>query len=96
MNQFILNVMIVYSIASVFYILSLFFYKSKKLEDILTDEQIEEYNKLKKQKTMIFIIGVVIGLCVIIIFDKIPTETISKANISVKSIIEDVSDISVI
>ncbi len=96
MNQFILNVMIVYSIASVIYLLSLFFYKSKKLKDILTDEQIEEYNKLKKQKTMIFIIGVVIGLCVIIIFDKIPTETISKANISVKSIIEDVSDISVI
>ncbi len=96
MNQFILNVMIVYSIASVIYLLSLFFYKSKKLKDILTDEQIDEYTKIKKQKTMIFIIGVVIGLCFIIMFDKIPVDTISKASISVKSIVEDVSDISVI
>ncbi len=50
MNQFILNIMIVYSIASVIYLLSLFFYKSKKLKDILTDEQIDEYTKIKKQK----------------------------------------------
>ena len=47
-------------------------------------------------KTMIFIIGVVIGLCFIILFDKIPSDTISKASINVKSIVEDVSDISVI
>ncbi len=96
MNQFILNVMIVYSIASVIYLLSLFFYKFKKLDDILTDEQIEEYNKIKKHKIMIFIIGIVIGLCFIIIFDKIPADTISKESINVKSIVEDVSDISVI
>ncbi len=96
MNQFILNIMIVYCIASVIYILSLFFYKSNKLKDILIDEQLEEYNKIKKQKIMIFIIGIVIGLCFIIIFDKISTDTVSKASISVKSIIEDVSDISVI
>jgi Na+/H+ antiporter NhaD/arsenite permease-like protein len=96
MNQFILNVMIVYSIASIIYLLSLFFYKSKQIKDILTDEQIEEYKKIKKQKSMIFIIGVVIGLCIIIMFDKIPSTNISKASISIKSIVEDVSDISVI
>ena len=96
MNQFILNVMIVYSIASIIYLLSTFFYKSNQLKDILTEEQLDEYNKIKKQKTMIFIIGVVIGLCFIILFDKIPSDTISKASISVKSIVEDVSDISVI
>ena len=96
MNQFILNVMIVYSIASIIYLLSIFFYKSNKLKDILTEEQLDEYNKIKKQKTMIFIIGVVIGLCFIILFDKIPSDTISKASINVKSIVEDVSDISVI
>ncbi len=96
MNQFILNVMIVYSIASIIYLLSLFFYKTKKIQDILNDEQMEEYNKIKKQKMMIFIIGIVVGLCVIIMLDKTSSNNISKASIQMKSIVEDVSDISVI
>jgi Na+/H+ antiporter NhaD/arsenite permease-like protein len=97
MNQFILNVMIVYSIASIIYILSLFLYKTKNIKDILNDEQLEEYNKIRKHKIMIFIIGIVIGLCVIILFDNFSSKnTISKISASIKNIVEDVSDISVI
>ena len=97
MNQFILNVMIVYSIASIIYLLSLVLLKSKKIKDLLNDEQLEEYNKIRKQKIMVFIIGIVIGLCFIILFDNFfNKEAISKATISVKNIVEDVSDISVI
>jgi hypothetical protein len=98
MNQFVLNIMIVYSIASIIYLLSLFFMKSKKIKDILNNEQLEEYNKIRKQKIMIFIIGIVIGLCFIILFDNISkTETIiNKSSVNMKNIVEDVSDISVI
>jgi len=97
MNQFILNIMIVYSIASIIYILSLFLIKSKSIKDILDDEQLEEYNKIKKKKIMIFIIGIVLGLCFIIIFDKKSISTEIKSSITnIKNIVEDVSDISVI
>ena len=97
MNQFILNVMIVYTIASIIYLLSLLLLKSNKITDILNEEQMEEYSKIKKQKIMVFIIGIVIGLCFIILFDNFfNKEAISKATISVKNIVEDVSDISVI
>jgi formate hydrogenlyase subunit 3/multisubunit Na+/H+ antiporter MnhD subunit len=97
MNQFILNVMIVYTIASIIYLLSLFLLKSNKITDILNEEQMEEYSKIRKQKIMVFIIGIVIGLCFIILFDNFfNKEAISKATISVKNIVEDVSDISVI
>ncbi len=97
MNQFILNVMIVYSIASIIYLLSLFLYKSKNIKDILNDEQLDEYNKIKKQKIMIFIIGIVIGLCFIILFDNFSFKnTVSKTSTNIKNLVEDVSDISVI
>jgi hypothetical protein len=97
MNQFILNVIIVYTIASIIYLLSLFLLKSNKITDILNEEQMEEYSKIRKQKIMVFIIGIVIGLCFIILFDNFfNKEAISKATISVKNIVEDVSDISVI
>ena len=46
---------------------------------------------------MIFIIGIVLGLCFIIIFDKKSISTEIKSSITnIKNIVEDVSDISVI
>lgn len=102
MNQFILNIMIVYSIASIVYLLSLIFMKSTQIKDILYEDQLEEYNKIKKKKIMVFIIGVVLGLCFIIMFDKISVNTNTDIKSSVvsikkiKNVVEDISDISVI
>ena len=95
MNQFILNIMIVYSIASIIYLIYSLVSKSTKMSDILTEQQMEEYNKIKKQRTMVFIIGVVIGLCFIIVFDK-TSISLPDTAIKMKHIVEDVSDISVI
>jgi hypothetical protein len=100
MNQFILNVMKVYCIASLVYIiysLYLRFNKSDTVEDILKDNEDlkDKYIKIKKNRIMVFIIGIVIGLVILIIsepsslsFQQIATNT--------KTIVEDVSDISVI
>jgi hypothetical protein len=98
MNQFILNVMIVYCIASLVYILYLIFMKPEKISDFIYNNQElkEKYNNIKKNRIMVFIIGIVIGLGVIIIFDKEQILDKTLSNINVKSIIEDVSDISVI
>ena len=95
MNQFILNIMIVYSIASIVYLIYSLVSKSTKMSDILTEQQMEEYNKIKKRRTMVFIIGVVIGLCFIIVFDK-TSISLPDTTIKMKLIVEDVSDISVI
>jgi predicted histidine transporter YuiF (NhaC family) len=100
MNQFILNIMKVYCIASVVYIIYALYLKYTKAEtvnDILKDNEDlkDKYNQLKKNRTMVFIIGIVIGLCIIIITDS-GSINISSAMISTKSIVEDVSDISVI
>jgi hypothetical protein len=100
MNQFILNIMKVYCIASLIYIiysLYLRFNKSEMVEDILKDNEDlkDKYIKIKKNRIMVFIIGIVIGLVILIIsepsslsFQQIATNT--------KTIVEDVSDISVI
>jgi hypothetical protein len=101
MNQFILNIMIVYSIASIVYILYLIFMKPEKISDIIENDYgnkellKEKYNNIKKNRIMVFIIGIVIGLGIIIMFDSEPkiSQTIST---NIKSIVEDVSDISVI
>jgi predicted histidine transporter YuiF (NhaC family) len=100
MNQFILNIMKVYCIASVIYIIYALYLKYTKAEtvnDILKDNENlkEKYNELKKNRTMVFIIGIVIGLCIIIITDS-GSINIPSAIVSTKSIVEDVSDISVI
>lgn len=71
--------------------------KSKSVKDILKDEQelLEKYNKIKKNRIMVFIIGIVIGLVIIIVGDN-ETISLSKPIIQMKSVVEDVSDISVI
>jgi hypothetical protein len=96
MNKFILNIMIVYCVASIVYILGLFI-KPTNMKDFLTEEQLEEYNKIKKRRSMIFIIGIVVGLCIIIMIEPNSlTNNFNKLNINTKQMIEDVSDISVI
>ncbi len=100
MEKFILSIMKVYCIASfvyIIYILYLKFTKAENVNDILKDNEDlkERYNKLKKNRTMVFIIGIVIGL-VIIVLNEPSSKILSSAVISTKSIVEDVSDISVI
>ena len=104
MNQFILNIMKVYCIASVVYIIYALYLKltnSENVDDILKDNKDlkEKYNKLKKNRIMVFIIGVVIGLGIIIMSEPSTiniSKSISSAAMSTKSIVEDISDISVI
>ncbi len=103
MNQFILNIMKVYCIASVIYIIYALYLKltkSENIDDVLKDNKDlkEKYDKLKKNRVMVFIIGIVIGLGVIIMSEpsNIISKTISSAAMSTKSIVEDISDISVI
>jgi uncharacterized protein YacL len=93
----------VYCIASVIYIIYALYLKltnSENVDNILKDNKDlkEKYNKLKKNRIMVFIIGIVIGLVVIIMNEppSIISKSISSAAISTKSIVEDVSDISVI
>ena len=99
MNQFILNIMIIYSIASLIYILYLIVIKPKKISDIINKDIKDKYESIKKNRIMVFIIGIVIGLAFIIMIQKEPIDsTISASCISsaTKSLVEDVSDISVI
>jgi glucan phosphoethanolaminetransferase (alkaline phosphatase superfamily) len=90
----------VYCIASVIYIiytLYLRFTKAELLDELLKDNENlkNKYNKIKKNRIMVFIIGIVIGLVYLIITE--PTSiNIPQIVSNTKSFIEDVSDISVI
>ena len=101
MEQFILNIMKVYCIASfvyIIYILYLNFTKAENINDILKDneELKDKYNKLKKNRIMVFIIGIVIGLVIIVLNEPSSSKLLSQSPASTKYIVEDVSDISVI
>ncbi len=102
MNSFIFNIMKVYCIASFVYIsysLYLRLTKSETVIDILKDNDIliEKYNKLKKNRIMVFIIGIVIGLVILVISEPSSINISQKLlSTATKSIVEDVSDISVI
>ena len=101
MNQFILNIMKVYSIASIIYIIYALYLKltnSKNVDDILKDNKDlkEKYNKLKKNRIMVFIIGVVIGLVILILNEPSSIQSISQLATNTKMKVEDISDISVI
>jgi hypothetical protein len=101
MNQFILNIMKVYCISSVIYILySLYlrYTKAENIEDVLKDneELLIKYKKIKKNRIMVFIIGIVIGLVFLIINEPSISSSIQQIANSTKSIVNDVSDISVI
>ncbi len=99
MNQFILNVMKVYCIASSIYLiysLYLRFTKSDTVEDILQENEDlkEKYNKIKRNRIMVFIIGIVIGLVILIINEPSSISFQQIGNTKIK--VEDISDISVI
>ncbi len=103
MNQFILNIMKVYCTASVIYIIYSFylnFTKAETVEDIIKDTDIlEKYNKIKKRRIMVFIFGILVGLAIIVVYDSDSvslSDKISQSFTNIKSIVEDVSDISVI
>ncbi len=99
MNQFILNIMKVYCIASIVYVIYAIYLKyteAETINDILKDDEelTNKYNKINKNRIMVFIIGIVIGLIILIISE--PSISISKLVSHNKSLVEDVSDISVI
>ena len=101
MNQFILNIMKVYCIASVVYIIYALYLKltnSKNVDDILKDNEDlkEKYNKIKKTRIMVFIIGIVIGLVILILNEPSSIQSISQLATNTKIKVEDISDISVI
>jgi hypothetical protein len=98
MEQFILSIMKVYCIASsiyIIYILYLKYTKAENIDDLLKDNEDlkERYNKIKRNRIMVFIIGIVIGLVIIVLNE--PSNNILSCG-STKNIVEDVSDIRVI
>ncbi len=98
MNKFILGIIKVYVIASIVYIgymIYLKIYKKPTFADELTEypELLEKYNSVKKTRITVFIIGVIIGLILLLLFDNI-TEV--PANIkNTHKLVNDVSDIYV-
>jgi hypothetical protein len=93
----------IYSIASVIYLIYYIYLKfthAETVEDILKDDPIhstilDKFNKIKKTRIMVFIIGIVIGLVILVISEP-EVISLDKPIIQMKSIVEDVSDISVI
>lgn len=87
----IISIMSIYCIASIIYLIyTLFFYK-ESLKEIVND--IEKYNKIKNHRKMIFILGIIIGLIIVLLFlEEKKILPISSKNI----IISDVSDMNVI
>ncbi len=104
MNQYILNIMKIYCIASVVYLIYSLYLKitnAYKVEDLFKDntDLLDKYNKIKRNRIMVFIIGIVIGLVILVINEPETISLSTKLTSSItnmKSIVDDVSDISVI
>ena len=96
MNSFLLNIMIIYYIILLFYIIYLiylkFIKKENRMENLLKNnpDLLDEYKNINKQHSMVFIIGIIIGLIVLIYCE--PTN-ITKIY---KPIINAINDIKVI
>ena len=96
MNSLLLNLVIIYSIASLLYIVYIvylkIFKKDKNITSLLSNnkELLNEYTKIKRQHSTVFIICIIISL-VILIFSE-PTQL----TVSTNSIINDINDIKVI
>ena len=72
MNQIIYNLMIVNSIATLVYIMYLFYNKLNNKDDSTLDKDNDMYVHYKKQqrmRTTVFIIGILLGLIYLIIFE---------------------------
>ena len=87
MNQTLYSIMLVYCISSVIYLLYVIYvkYKNQSFESELKDnpELLKKYKDIKKTRTIIFIIGLLVGFCFIILFDNKPLHNL---NINVDSI----------
>ena len=98
MNQIIYNILIVYGIASIIYIVYLIYLYLSKEETVhsiiqSSPEMLEKFKNINRNHMMIFIIGILIGLIILILFQN-DTKNIVK-NINRIPVISDVSDIHV-
>jgi hypothetical protein len=85
--------MIIYSIASLLYIVYFkIFKKDKNMTNLLSNnaELLDEYTKIKKQHITVFIICIIISLIILIFFEP------NKLIITNNSIINDINDIKVV
>ena len=99
MNKFILGIIKVYVVASIVYIgymIYLKIYKKPTFSNELNEypELLEKYNTIKKTRMTVFIIGVIIGLILLLLFDN--TQDIPIKIKNVHQSINDVSDIYVL
>ncbi len=94
MNQIIVNIMIVYSIASIVYLIYIKILNKNTLEAVLVNntELLEKYKQIKKERAMVFIIGIIIGLILLIFIANNDIKEINDTNI----VVSDVSDIRVL
>jgi hypothetical protein len=71
--------------------------KSETIKDLLPDDKLEEYKKIKNKHMMVFIIGLLVGFVIVLVKDKkiINTVVNNKYIQSIKEI-SDVEDISVL
>ena len=96
MNSLLLNVIIIYSIASLLYIIYIvylkMFRKEQSITNLLKDNKnlLDEYTKIKKQHSTVFIICIIISLIILIFYEP------NKLIVSSSSIINDINDIKVI
>ncbi len=98
MNKFILGIIKVYIIASIVYIgyiIYLKIYKKPTFKDELSEYPglLDKYNNVQKSRITIFIIGVIIGLILLLLFDNSSVATNIKKT---HKKINDVSDIYVL
>ncbi len=91
--------MLIYCIASIVYILFLIYQKIKKVpsfEEMLKDNDtlMTKYKELKKTRTIVFIIGLLIGFAYILLFENESKPPIVQPNMSLKNV--SIKDIQVI
>ncbi len=100
MNKFILGIIKVYVVASIVYIgymVYLKIYKKPTFTDELINypELLEKYKHTKKIRMTVFIIGIIIGLILLLLFDKSTNNSTTKIK-NTHKIINDVSDMYVL
>jgi formate-dependent nitrite reductase membrane component NrfD len=99
MNSILLNIIIVYSVASFLYMIyiiyKMFFKKEQTISYLLKDneELLEKYKTIKKQHSMVFIISIIIGLIILIFTEP---DKMKELIINNKFLINDIQDIKVI
>ncbi len=71
--------------------------KSDRIKDLIPEDKINEYNKIKNKHMMIFIIGLLIGFVIILVKDhKVIKNIVNMKVLSELKNISDVDDISVL